>query len=84
MNGNDVKDLNVYLGSAKVFSKSGSQGNAWKKAEVSISGQGNVSHLQLFTPYWLFTSLNIIDSQKSRLSLPLRDFLSVTVMKYLY
>lgn len=42
MYGGTVKDLNVYLGNRKVFSKSGAQGNEWKKAEVSISGQGNV------------------------------------------
>jgi len=39
MNGGSVKDLNVYLGSTKIFSKSGSQGDSWRKAEVSINDQ---------------------------------------------
>ncbi|KAJ7385144.1 Meprin A subunit beta [Desmophyllum pertusum] len=42
MYGKTVNQLNVYLGSSKVFSKSGAQGNEWKKAEVSINGQGNI------------------------------------------
>lgn len=48
MNGGNIGQLNVYLGSSKVFSKSRSQGNEWKKAEVSINGQGNVRCCFLF------------------------------------
>ena len=42
MHGSSIGQLNVYLGSSKVFQKSGAQGNEWKKAEVSINGQGGV------------------------------------------
>ena len=35
----------MYLGNKKIFSKGGDQGNAWKKAEVSINGLGEVSSL---------------------------------------
>ena len=43
MYGDNVNQLNVYLGSSKVFAKAGNQGNEWKKAQVSINGGGNVS-----------------------------------------
>ena len=43
MYGDNVNQLNVYLGSSKVFAKVGNQGNEWKKAQVSINGGGNVS-----------------------------------------
>ncbi|RMX55571.1 hypothetical protein pdam_00001722, partial [Pocillopora damicornis] len=42
MYGDNVNQLNVYLGSSKVFAKAGNQGNEWKKAQVSINGGGNV------------------------------------------
>ena len=45
MYGTHVGQLNVYLGNKKIFSKVGDQGNAWKKAEVSINGLGEVSSL---------------------------------------
>lgn len=45
MYGGHVGQLNVYLGNKKIFSKSGDQGHAWKKAEVSINGLGEVSSL---------------------------------------
>ena len=54
MYGKTVNQLNVYLGSSKVFSKSGAQGNEWKKAEVSINGQGNVSR-PLGVKFWFQT-----------------------------
>ncbi|KAK3752189.1 hypothetical protein QZH41_007021, partial [Actinostola sp. cb2023] len=40
MLGNNVRTLNVYVGSAIVFTKSGSQGSAWKYAEVRLSQSG--------------------------------------------
>ena len=51
MNGQDINQLNVKLGSTNVFKKSGSQGNQWKKAEVSIDGRGEV---RIYTLYSLF------------------------------
>lgn len=43
MYGDNVNQLNVYVGRSKVFAKAGNQGNEWKKAQVSINGGGNVS-----------------------------------------
>ncbi|KAL9972367.1 hypothetical protein ACROYT_G018652 [Oculina patagonica] len=43
MHGSNIGQLNVYLGSSKVFEKSGTQGNEWKKAELSINGQGDIT-----------------------------------------
>ena len=43
MYGRDIKTLNVYNGGNVIWTKSGNQGNAWKKAEVSISGNFDVS-----------------------------------------
>ena len=42
MFGDSIGQVNVYLGNRKVFQKSGSQGNQWKKAEMPINGQGDV------------------------------------------
>ena len=51
MNGGDIGALKVYSGGQIKFSKSGSQGNAWKKAEVDITAVGSVSitYLKFFT-----------------------------------
>ena len=37
MYGNTIGTLNVYVGSNKVFTKSGNQGNKWNKASVNIT-----------------------------------------------
>lgn len=42
MHGLSISQVNVYLGSSKVFENSGAQGDEWKKAEVSNNGQGDV------------------------------------------
>ena len=40
MLGRDVNALKVFVGSNKVFEKTGSQGSAWKEASVRISATG--------------------------------------------
>ena len=35
--------LNIYNGGYKLWTKSGNQGNEWKKAEVSVTGNFDVS-----------------------------------------
>jgi hypothetical protein len=41
MNGQDVRTLNVYVGNTKVLTKSGSEGQPWKSAEVRLSQTGS-------------------------------------------
>ena len=40
MYGSTMGTLNVYVGQKKVFTKSGDQGNQWKKATVDINEPG--------------------------------------------
>ena len=54
MYGRNVNQLRVNLGGANVFQRSGSQGNEWKKAEVSINGRGNVRIYYTFLKITLF------------------------------
>ena len=43
MYGMNIKTLNVYNGGEVIWTKSGNQGDAWHKAEVSIIGDFDVS-----------------------------------------
>ena len=48
MNGIDINALNLYNDGVKIWSKSGQQGNMWKKAEVTITGKYDVSDSDVF------------------------------------
>lgn len=43
MYGKYINSLNIYNGRQLIWNMKGEQGNSWKKAEVSISGDYNVS-----------------------------------------
>ena len=43
MYGLNIKTLNVYNGDEVIWTKSGDQGDAWHKAEVTIIGDFDVS-----------------------------------------
>ena len=43
MYGTNINKLNIYNGGNEIWTKSGNQGNAWKKAEVSVTGNFDVS-----------------------------------------
>ena len=48
MNGRDIGVLKVYSGGQIKFSKSGSQGNTWEKAEVDITASRSAVSMTYF------------------------------------
>jgi len=58
MYGSSMGTLNVYVGSRKIFSKTGDQGNKWHKASVDVTDSSASTVRDIIVIYYLSRSQN--------------------------
>jgi len=58
MYGSSMGTLNVFVGSRKIFSKTGDQGNKWHKASVDVTDSSASTVRDIIVIYYLSRSQN--------------------------